>query len=68
MRILALVREPNDVCRFLQSLVEATDAPERALARGRRARLNGGPIAIDIDIPYACFIINNQLETAWTAF
>ena len=34
MRILALVRDPNDVRRFLHSLGEATEAPERAPARG----------------------------------
>ena len=34
MRILALVREPNDVRRFLKALGEPTEAPERAPARG----------------------------------
>ncbi len=34
LRILALVREPNDVRRFLKALGEPTEAPERAPARG----------------------------------
>ena len=34
MRILALVRDPNDVGRFLRAIGEPTEAPERAPARG----------------------------------
>jgi hypothetical protein len=34
MRILALVREPDEVRRFLQAVGEATEPPERAPARG----------------------------------
>ena len=34
MRILALVRDPKDVRRFLQAIGEATEPPERAPARG----------------------------------
>ena len=34
MRILALVREPNEVRRFLRAIGEATEPPERAPPRG----------------------------------
>jgi hypothetical protein len=34
MRVLSLVREPKDVCRYLRAIGERTEAPERAPARG----------------------------------
>ena len=48
MRVLALVREPDEIRRYLRAIGERTEAPERALARGppywasRALRLRSG--------------------------